>query len=61
MTKSSIANIHTLSSVAAMLLLLPFSGLLLRLSQLTVPSTKEEVQELSMPVLGIVVCSKARQ
>lgn len=51
MTKSSIANIHTLSSVAAMLLLLPFSGLLLRLSQLTVPSTKEEVQELSMPVL----------
>ena len=49
--QSSIANIHTLSSVAAMLLLLPFSGLLLRLSQLTVPSTKEEVQELSMPVL----------
>lgn len=50
MTKSSIANIHTLSSVAAMLLL-PFSGVLLRLSRMTVPSTKEEAQELSMPVL----------
>ena len=38
MNKSTIANIHTLSSVAAMLLFLPFSS-------------AEEAQEMSMPVL----------
>ena len=40
MNKSTIANIHTLSSVAAMLLFL-----------LTVPNSAEEAQEMSMPVL----------
>ena len=51
MNKSSIANIHTLSSVCAMLLFLPCSGVLSRLAMLTVPSSVEEAQELSMPVL----------
>ena len=51
MNKSSIANIHTLSSVAAMLLLLPFNGLLVRISCMTVRDSAEEAQELTMPVL----------
>ena len=51
MNKSSIANIHTLSSVAAMILFLPFSRVLSRLAVLTVPDSVEEAQELSMPVL----------
>ena len=51
MNKSSIANIHTLSSVAAMILFLPFSGWLSKLAVLTVPDSAEEAQELSMPVL----------
>ena len=51
MNKSSIANIHTLSSVAAMILFLPFSRVLSRLAVLTVPDSAEEAQELSMPVL----------
>ena len=51
MNKSSIANIHTLSSVAAMILFLPFSRMLSRLAVLTVPDSAEEAQELSMPVL----------
>ena len=51
MNKSTIANIHTLSSVCAMLLFLPCSGVLSRLAMLTVPSSVEEAQELSMPVL----------
>ena len=51
MNKSSIANIHTMSSVAAMLLFLPFSRVLSRLAMLTVPDSAEEAQELSMPVL----------
>ena len=51
MNKSSIANIHTLSSVAAMLLFLPCSSVLSKLAMLTVPDNKEEEQELSMPVL----------
>ena len=51
MNKSSIANIHTMSSVAAMLLFLPFSKVLSRLAMLTVPDSAEEAQELSMPVL----------
>ena len=51
MNKSSIANIHTMSSVCAMLLFLPCSGVLSRLAMLTVPSSVEEAQELSMPVL----------
>ena len=51
MNKSSIANIHTLSSVAAMILFLPFSRVLSRLAVLTVPDSAEEAQEMSMPVL----------
>ena len=51
MNKSSIANIHTLSSVATMILFLPFSRVLSRLAVLTVPDSAEEAQELSMPVL----------
>ena len=51
MNKSTIANIHTLSSVAAMLLFLPCSGVLSKLAMLTVPDSAEEAQELSMPVL----------
>ena len=51
MNKSSIANIHTLSSVCAMLLFLPCSGVLSKLAMLTVPDSAEEAQELSMPVL----------
>ena len=51
MNKSSIANIHTLSSVVAMILFLPFSRVLSRLAVLTVPDSAEEAQELSMPVL----------
>ena len=51
MNKSSIANIHTLSSVAAMLLLLPFNGMLVRISCMTVRDSAEEAQELTMPVL----------
>lgn len=51
MNKSSIANIHTLSSVAAMLLLLPFNGLLVKISCMTVRDSAEEAQELTMPVL----------
>ena len=51
MNKSSIANIHTLSSVAAMVLLLPFTQLLVKLSTMTVRDTAEEAQDLTMPVL----------
>ena len=51
MNKSSIANIHTLSSVCAMLLFLPCSSVLSKLAMLTVPDSAEEAQELSMPVL----------
>ena len=51
MNKSSIANIHTLSSVCAMLLFLPCSGVLSKLAMLTVPDSAEEAQELRMPVL----------
>ena len=51
MNKSTIANIHTLSSVCAMLLFLPCSGVLSKLALLTVPNSAEEAQELSMPVL----------
>ena len=51
MNKSTIANIHTLSSVAAMMLFLPFSRVLSKLAMLTVPNSAEEAQEMSMPVL----------
>ena len=51
MNKSSIANIHTLSSVAAMLMFLPCSGVLSRLAMMTVPDSAEEAQDMSMPVL----------
>lgn len=51
MTKSSIANFHTLSSVAEMLMFLPFSWVLAKLARLTIRDSAEEAQELSMPVL----------
>ena len=51
MNKSSIANIHTMTSVIAMLFFLPCSGVLSRLAMMTVPNSAEEAQELSMPVL----------
>ncbi len=51
MNKSYIANIHTLSSVIAMLMFLPFSGILSKLAMMTVRDSAEESQELSMPVL----------
>ena len=51
MNKGAIANIHTLSSIFAMLLFLPFSSCLSRLDMLTVRDSEEESQELSMPVL----------
>ena len=51
MNKSSIANIHTMTSVIAMLLFLPCSGVLSKLAMMTVPNSAEEAQELSMPVL----------
>ncbi len=50
LNKGSIANIHTLSSVLATLMLLPFAKMLVRLSELTVPD-KGEAQDLSLPVL----------
>ena len=51
LNKGAIANIHTLSSVFAMVLFLPFSGVLATLSRMTVRDSAEEVQELTMPVL----------
>ncbi len=51
LNKGAIANIHTLSSVFAMVLFLPFSGVLATLSRMTVRDSAEEVQELAMPVL----------
>jgi phosphate:Na+ symporter len=51
LNKGSIANIHTLSSVFAMLLFIPFSRVLVKLVRVTVRDSEEETQELSMPVL----------
>lgn len=51
LNKGAIANIHTLSSVFAMILFLPFSNVLVALSRRTIPDSAEDVQELSMPVL----------
>ncbi len=51
LNKGAIANIHTLSSAAAMLIFLPCSGVLSRLAMMTIPDSEEEKQELSMPVL----------
>lgn len=51
LNKGAIANIHTLSSVFAMVLFVPFSGVLAKLSRLTIRDNEQEVQELSMPVL----------
>ena len=42
MNKSSIANIHTMTSVIAMLFFLPCSGVLSKLAMMTVPSSAEE-------------------
>lgn len=51
LNKGAIANIHTLSSVFAMVLFIPFSGVLSRLAMMTVRDSEEEAQELTMPVL----------
>ncbi|MCI2047720.1 MAG: Na/Pi cotransporter family protein [Faecalibacterium sp.] len=51
MNKGAIANVHTLSSVIAMILFLPFAGVLTKLSRMTIRDNEEESQELSMPVL----------
>ena len=51
LNKGAIANIHSLSSVFAMVLFLPFTGVLSKLAMITVPNTEEENQDLSMPVL----------
>jgi phosphate:Na+ symporter len=51
LNKGSIANIHSLSSVFAMLLFLPFSKVLSKLATMTVRDSAEETQELSVPVL----------
>lgn len=51
LNKGAIANIHTLSSVFAMVLFLPFSGVLVTLSRRTIRDSAEDVQELTMPVL----------
>lgn len=51
LNKGAIANIHTLSSVFAMVLFIPFSGVLSKLAVMTVPDSAEEAQELTMPVL----------
>ena len=51
LNKGSIANIHTMTSVIAMLFFLPCSGVLSKLAMMTVPNSAEEAQELSMPVL----------
>lgn len=51
LNKGDIANIHTLSSVFAMVLFLPFSSVLLKLAMMTVRDNAEEAQELTMPVL----------
>lgn len=51
LNKGAIANIHTLSSVFAMVLFIPFSGVLSKLAMMTVRDSAEEAQELTMPVL----------
>lgn len=51
LNKGAIANIHTLSSVFAMVLFIPFSGVLSKLAMMTVRDSEEEAQELTMPVL----------
>ena len=50
LNKGSIANIHTISSVLATVLLLPFAKAMVRLSELTVPD-RGEALDLSLPVL----------
>ncbi len=51
MTKGSIANLHTATSIIATLMLLPFSKLLVRLSELTIPDEKSEDTDAEIPVL----------
>lgn len=51
MTKGSIANLHTATSIIATLLLLPFSKFLVWLSELTIPDEKTEDADAEMPVL----------
>ncbi len=51
MNKGAIANVHTLSSIVATMLLLPFAPVLTRLAHLTVRDSEEDAQELTMPVL----------
>ena len=51
LNKGSIANIHTISSIVATLMFIPFTKWLVRLAQLTVPDKHGEAQDMSMPVL----------
>ena len=51
LNKGSIANIHTLSSILATVLLFPFARGLVRLSEITVPEKAGAAQDLSLPVL----------
>ena len=51
MTKGSIANLHTATSMIATLLLLPFSKWLVRLSELTIPDGKSEEPDVEVPIL----------
>ena len=51
MNKGAIANVHTLSSIIAMLLLLPFHNVLTKLAHMTIRDSEEDAQELTMPVL----------
>ena len=51
MNKGSIANVHTLSSVLATLMLLPFARGLVKLSELTIPDRKGEGGEIEIPIL----------
>lgn len=51
LNKGAIANIHTLTSAAAMVLFLPWPSILSKLAVKTIPDNEEEMQDLSMPVL----------
>lgn len=51
MNKGSIANVHSFSSIIAVLFLLPFSGGLLKLAEKTVRDRSGEMQDMDLPVL----------
>ena len=51
MNKGSVANVHSLSSIIAVVCLMPFSGLLLKLAEKTVKDRPGEMQDMDLPVL----------